>query len=146
MYERCIKEVEDFKHLLWSCRFSVGIWKETEKQINERFRKNIEIKYHNLIIGLNPEDKKTHEAINTINMAIKKRLCYKDRLMTYDPCTIKSILEGRMNVEKYPILTKGYMSKLITIIQVMLYRQNIKWNVTPLLGDFGGSVGFCGLL
>ena len=32
---------------------------------------------------------------------IKKRICYKDRLKTHDPATIKSILEGRMNVEKY---------------------------------------------
>ena len=34
----CINEIEDFKHMLWSCRFSMEIWKETERQINERFR------------------------------------------------------------------------------------------------------------
>ena len=33
--ERCINEIEDFEHMLWSCRYSVEIWKETEKQINE---------------------------------------------------------------------------------------------------------------
>ena len=27
--------------MLWSCRFSIEIWKETERQINERFRTNI---------------------------------------------------------------------------------------------------------
>ena len=40
-------------------------------------------------------------AINTIIMAVKKRICYKERLKTHDPATIKSIIEGRMNVEKY---------------------------------------------
>ena len=34
-------------------------------------------------------------------MAVKKRICYKDRLKTHDPATITSIIEGRMNVEKY---------------------------------------------
>ena len=34
--ERCSEEVEDFKHLLWGCRFSRDIWTEVEKQINER--------------------------------------------------------------------------------------------------------------
>ena len=34
-------------------------------------------------------------------MAVKKRICYKERLKTHDPATIKSIIEGRMNVEKY---------------------------------------------
>ena len=31
----------------------------------------------------------------------KKRICFKDRLKTHDPATIKSITEGRMNVERY---------------------------------------------
>ena len=34
-------------------------------------------------------------------MAVKKRICYKDRLKTHDKATIKCIIEGRMNVEKY---------------------------------------------
>ena len=48
------------------------IWKETEKLINERFITKIEIKYHNVIMGLNPKNYKNHEAINTIIMAVKK--------------------------------------------------------------------------
>ena len=36
------------------------------KQISERFRTNIQIKYHNVIKGMNPMDNKNHEAINTI--------------------------------------------------------------------------------
>ena len=55
--------------LLWSCRFSVEIWKETEKQKNERFRANVEIKYHNVTMGMNRADNKNHEAINTIRNA-----------------------------------------------------------------------------
>ena len=70
------------------CRFSVEIWNETEKQINERFRTNIEKKYHNVIMGFNPTNHKNHEAINTIIMAVKKRICYKDRLKTHDLATI----------------------------------------------------------
>jgi hypothetical protein len=34
-------------------------------------------------------------------MAVKKRICYKYRLKTHDPATIKCLIEGRMNVEKY---------------------------------------------
>ncbi len=50
-------------------------------------------------MGFNPENYRNHAAINTIIMAVKKRICYKDRLKTHDPETIKSIIEGRMNVE-----------------------------------------------
>ena len=52
-------------------------------------------------MGFNPENCKNHAAINTIIMAVKKRKCYKDRLKTHDTETIKSIIEGRMNVEQY---------------------------------------------
>ena len=72
-------------------RYSVEIWKETERQINERFRTNLEIKYHNVIMGFNPENCKNHAAINTIIMAVKKRISYKERLKTHDPATIRSI-------------------------------------------------------
>ena len=40
-------------------------------------------------------------AINTVIMAVKKKIFYNDRLKTYDPATIKGIIECRMNVEKY---------------------------------------------
>ena len=40
-------------------------------------------------------------------MAVKKIICYEDRLKTHDPATIKSIIEGRMNVEKYLERKKG---------------------------------------
>ena len=52
---------------------------------SDRFRTNLEIKYHNVIMGFNPENCKNHAAINTIIMAVKKRICYKDRLKTHDP-------------------------------------------------------------
>jgi hypothetical protein len=58
-------------------------------------------------MGFNPENYKNHAAINTIIMTIKKRICYKERLKTHDPVTIKSIIEGRMNVEKYLEIKKG---------------------------------------
>ncbi len=58
-------------------------------------------------MGFNPEKYKNHVAINTIIMAVKKRKCYKDRLKNHDPATIKSIIEGRMNVEKYLEIKKG---------------------------------------
>ena len=59
--------------MLWSYKFSLEIWKETERQISERFRTNIEIKYHNVFIGFNPENCKNHVAINTIIMTVEKR-------------------------------------------------------------------------
>ena len=55
--------------MLWSCRYWVEIWKETERQINVRFRTNLEIKYHNVIMGFNPENCKNRAAIKTIIMA-----------------------------------------------------------------------------
>ena len=60
-------------------------------------------------MGFNPESCKNHAAINTIIMAVKKRICYKERLKTHDPATIRSIIEGRMNVEKY--LERFYVPK-----------------------------------
>ena len=34
-------------------------------------------------------------------MAVKKRICYKERLKCYNPNTIKGIIEGRIKTEKY---------------------------------------------
>ena len=70
--ERCNTEIEDFKHLLWECTYSANIWKETEKQIKERYTLDTELKYHNIIMGVNPEANRNHAAINTIIMTIKK--------------------------------------------------------------------------
>ena len=36
------------------------------KTKNERFRANVEIKYHNVTMGMNRADNKNHEAINAI--------------------------------------------------------------------------------
>ena len=52
-------------------------------------------------MGFNPENCKNHAAITTIIMAVKKNICCKNRLKIHDPATIKSIIEGIMNVEKY---------------------------------------------
>ena len=41
-----------------------------------------------LNVTMNPTNHKNHEAINTIIMAVKKRICYKDRLKTHDTATI----------------------------------------------------------
>ena len=92
------------------------IWKETERQINVRFRTNLEIKYHNVIMGFNPETCKNHAAINTIIMAVKKRICYKERLKTHDPAAITSIIDGRMNVERYLERKRGQDRSRLDII------------------------------
>ena len=44
--------VEDFKHLLWDCRYSVNIWKEVEQQIRTRYNVNATLTYHNVILDL----------------------------------------------------------------------------------------------
>jgi hypothetical protein len=49
-------------------------------------------------------------------MVVKKRICYKDRLKTHDPATIKSIIEGRMNVEKYLERKRGQSSSRWEVI------------------------------
>ena len=51
-------------------------------------------------MGFNPENCKNHAAINTIIMAVKKRICYRERLKTHDRATIRSIIGGKMNVER----------------------------------------------
>ena len=52
-------------------------------------------------MGVRQEDYKNHEAINTIIMAVKNRICYNDRLKCYDTNTINNIIDGRIRVEKY---------------------------------------------
>ena len=99
--ERCNTEIEDYKHLLWDCIHSKNIWKETEKQIRERYTLNTELKYQNIIMGVNPDQHKNHEAINTIIMTVKKRICYLERLKSHHPNTIKSLIDSRIRVEKY---------------------------------------------
>ena len=51
-------------------------------------------------MGFNPESCKNHAAINTIIMAVKKKIYYKERLNTHDPATIRSIIEGRIKTIK----------------------------------------------
>jgi hypothetical protein len=86
--KRCNEQMVDFKHLLWG---SANIWKEVEKQTTERYEINIKLKYHNIIMGVSQTDFKNCEAINTIIMAIKKIICYKDRLTCHDTNTIKTL-------------------------------------------------------
>ena len=59
------------------CRFSVEIWNETEKQINERFRTNIEIKYHNVIMGFNPTNHKTMKQLTQSSWQLRKEYAIK---------------------------------------------------------------------
>lgn len=105
--ERCEEEVEDFKHLIWSCSYSVNIWKEVERYIRKNLNVILELKYHNIIMGVNPEEYQNHEAINTIIMVIAKRICYMERLKQYDENAISNIIEGRIKVEKCVEKKKG---------------------------------------
>ena len=66
-----------------------NIWKEVELQIRARYNVNITLTYHNVIMGFNPELYLNHAAINTIIMAVRKRICYKERLKCYNPNIIK---------------------------------------------------------
>ena len=52
-------------------------------------------------MGFKEDLYKNRAAINTIIMAVKKRMCYKERLKCYTPSTISGIIEGRLKVEKY---------------------------------------------
>ena len=58
-----------------NCRYSVNIWKEVEQQIRTRYRVNVTLTYHNVIMGFRQEMYANHAAINTIIMAMKKRIC-----------------------------------------------------------------------
>ena len=99
--ERCNTHVEDFKHLLWECRYSRDIWTEVEKQINERYNIILDLKYHTMLLGINEKTNKNHKAINTIIMTVKKRICYMERLKCSLPNNIKSLIDIRINTEKY---------------------------------------------
>ena len=99
--DRCNVGIEDYKHLLWDCRYSTNIWKEVEQQIRTRYQVNVTMTYHNVLMGFKQEMYKNHAAINTIIMAVKKRMCYKERLKCHTPSTISGIIEGRLKVEKY---------------------------------------------
>ena len=62
---------------------------------------NVTLTYHNVIMGVKQDLYLNHAAINTIIMAVKKRICYKERLKCYNPNTIRGIIEGRISTEKY---------------------------------------------
>ena len=62
---------------------------------------NVTLTYHNVIMGFKQYLYLNHAAINTIIMAVKKRICYKERLKCHNPNTIKGIIEGQIRVEKY---------------------------------------------
>ena len=55
-------------------------------------------------------------------MAVKKRMCYKDRLKTHDPATIKSIIEGTMNAERYLERKAGKRGNTLLLVTVVLLR------------------------
>ena len=74
------------------------IWKEIENQIRVRYKVIVKITYHNVIMGFKEELYKNHAAINTIIMADKRRMCYKERLKCYNPSTISGIIEGRIKM------------------------------------------------
>ena len=40
----------------------------------------VTLAYHTVLMGVKQGDFKSHEAINTIKMAVKKRVCYRGRL------------------------------------------------------------------
>jgi zinc-binding in reverse transcriptase len=66
--ERCDEEVEDTKHLLWECSSSRNIWKEVERYIRNNFNIAIELKYHNIIMGVNPAMYKNHELVEILSL------------------------------------------------------------------------------
>ena len=54
--------MEDLKHLLWDCRYSVNIWKEVEQQIRARYNVNVTMTYHNVIMGFKQDSYLNHAA------------------------------------------------------------------------------------
>ena len=52
-------------------------------------------------MGISQTEQKNHEAINTIIMTIKKRICHKERLICHDKKTIGNLVENRIKTEKY---------------------------------------------
>ena len=76
-----------------------------------RYQVNITLTYHNVLMGSKQEMYSNHAAINTIIMAVKKRICYKERLKCYNPSTISGIIEGRIKIEKYVEKKNGNISR-----------------------------------
>ena len=54
-----------------------------------------------MLLGINKKTNKNHKAINTIIMTVKKRICYMERLKCSLPNNIKSLIDIRINTEKY---------------------------------------------
>ena len=52
-------------------------------------------------MGVDPKDHQRHEAINSIIVTIRKRICHLERLKSCDPVLIAHLIESRINVEKY---------------------------------------------
>ena len=49
-------------------------------------------------------------------MVVEKRICYKERLKTHEQATITSIIDGRMNVERYLERKRGQDRSRLDII------------------------------
>jgi hypothetical protein len=74
------------------------------KQITERYEINLELHYHNIMVEVIQLHHKNYEAINTTVTAIKKRMCYKDRLPCCNTNTPKNLIENRIEkkrIEEY---------------------------------------------
>ena len=65
-HERCNEQVEDLKHLLWDYKHL----ERSRKKITEIFEINIELKHHDITMGVLQTDFENHETIHTIQMAI----------------------------------------------------------------------------
>ena len=59
-----------------------NMWKEVEQQIRTRYRVDLTMTYHNIIMGFRQDTYSNYAAINTIIMAVKKRICYKERIFS----------------------------------------------------------------
>ena len=75
--------------MLWNCRFSVEIWKETENHLNERFKTNIEIKYHTIIMRFNPTNYKIMKQLTQSSWQLRKEYAIKISLKHIIAATIR---------------------------------------------------------
>ena len=56
-----------------------------------------------------------------------------------------SVLRGYL--DKVLLLSRSWLLRdLRKVANNKMLRKELKWNVTPLLGDFGGKVGYRGIL
>jgi hypothetical protein len=95
-------EIEDFKHLLWTCHDVQNTWLNLNKILEKVGLKNESLLFYEDVFSMS-----SSAAVNTIKLAIIQRFIQIDRQTNLSEEQIRKLIEGFIIKEKY-IATKNF--------------------------------------